>query len=55
MAPSYAAIFAWLAEEQRQRNPSSQQRVVVLMDGQPSLWRAAEQGLAGGAMWRCWI
>lgn len=47
MAPSYAAIFAWLAEEQRQRNPSSQQRVVVLMDGQPSLWRAAEQGLAG--------
>ena len=47
MAPSYAAIFAWLAEEQRQRNPSGQQRVVVLMDGQPSLGRAAEQGFAG--------
>jgi hypothetical protein len=47
MAPSYTCIFSWLAQEQRQRNPSGQQRVVVLMDGQKSLWNAAEQVLEG--------
>ena len=47
MAPSYTCIFDWLAQEQRQRNPSGQQPVVVLMDGQKSLWRAAEQVFEG--------
>jgi hypothetical protein len=47
MGPAYQGIFAWLAQEQRQRNPSGQQPVVVLMDGQASLWKAAQQALAG--------
>jgi len=47
MAPSYRCIFDGLAEEQRQRNPNGQQRVVVLMDGQKALWHAAEQVLEG--------
>lgn len=49
MAPSYAGIFGWLADEQRQRNPTGQQPVVVLMDGQKSLWRGAEQAFEGVA------
>jgi hypothetical protein len=47
MAPSYASIFPWLAQEQRQRNPTGQHPVVVLMDGQKSLWTRAEQAFAG--------
>ncbi len=31
-------VFAWLAEEQARRNPSSDRAVVCLMDGQRSLW-----------------
>lgn len=42
MAPSYACIFDWLGDEQRQRNPHGQQPVVVLMDGQKTLWSAAK-------------
>jgi hypothetical protein len=49
MAPSYSAIFSWLAQEQHQRNPGGQQPVVVLMDGQPALWSAAKRVLDGVA------
>jgi len=43
MAPSYGCIFSWLAQQQQQRNPSGQQSVVMLMDGQKSLWASAKQ------------
>jgi hypothetical protein len=47
MAPSYTEIFSWLAQEQRQRNPTGHQPVVLLMDGQKALWRGAEQAFEG--------
>ena len=37
------AIFGWLGKEVQQRNPVGQNDVVVLMDGQISLWNAAKQ------------
>jgi hypothetical protein len=39
------AMFAWLVEQARQRDPAQQRPWVVLMDGQPSLWEEAEQAL----------
>jgi hypothetical protein len=39
------AMFAWLAEEARSRDPLQQLAWVVLMDGQPSLWEEAKQAL----------
>ena len=47
MVPSYACIFSWLDEQQRQRNPTAQQPVIVLMDGQLSLWNAAARAFKG--------
>jgi hypothetical protein len=47
MAPSYSAIFSWLAQEQHQRNPTGQHPDVVLMDGQRWLWSEAQQALDG--------
>jgi hypothetical protein len=47
MAPSYGCVFDWLEQEQRQRNPDGQRSVVVLLDGQDALWRAAERTFAG--------
>lgn len=47
MAPSYTCIFSWLAQEQRQRNPTGHQPVVVLMDGQKTLWTGAAHALEG--------
>jgi hypothetical protein len=49
MAPSYACIFSWLAQEQRQRNPTGHQPVVVLMDGQKALWLGAQHAFEGVA------
>ena len=40
-----AAMFAWLAEEARSRDPVRQRPWVVIMDGQPSLWEEAKQAL----------
>jgi len=34
-------IFNWLVTENEQRNPDNIQSVVIIMDGQPSLWTAA--------------
>lgn len=47
MAPSYRCIFSWLDEQQRQRNRTGQQPVIVLMDGQLSLWNAAARAFQG--------
>ena len=36
-------IFNWLVTENEQRNPGNIKPVVIIMDGQPSLWTAAEK------------
>ena len=36
-------IFNWLATENKQRNPDNIKPIIVIMDGQPSLWTAAEK------------
>ena len=38
--PQVQAIFGWLAEQMTQRNPEGNKQVVLLMDGQDSLWKA---------------
>jgi DNA-binding transcriptional ArsR family regulator len=39
------AMFDWLVEQARSRDPVQQRPWVVIMDGQPSLWEEAEQAL----------
>jgi len=39
-APQVQTIFAWMAEQVAQRNPAGKNPVVLLMDGQDSLWKA---------------
>ena len=36
-------IFNWLETENKQRNPDNKKPLVMIMDGQPSLWTAAER------------
>ena len=36
-------VFNWLVTENEQRNPDNIKPVVIIMDGQPSLWTAAEK------------
>jgi hypothetical protein len=38
--PQTRTIFAWMAAQARQRNPDASKQVVLLMDGQESLWKA---------------
>ena len=38
--PQVRALFGWMAEQVRQRNASADKLVVLLMDGQESLWKA---------------
>jgi hypothetical protein len=38
--PSYQEIFGWMADEVSTRNPEAQKPVILLMDGQQSLWDA---------------
>jgi hypothetical protein len=38
--PSYQEIFGWMASEVRTRNPEAQKPIILLMDGQHSLWDA---------------
>jgi hypothetical protein len=38
--PQVQAIFGWMAEQARRRNPNAKKEVVLLMDGQESLWNA---------------
>jgi hypothetical protein len=39
--PQTQAIFDWMAEQVAQRNSDGMKHVILLMDGQDSLWRAA--------------
>lgn len=36
-------IFNWLIKENKQRNPNNRKPIVIIMDGQPSLWTAAKK------------
>lgn len=47
--PAQAEIFGWLAMEAEDRNPDGVRPVVLLMDGQHSLWEAAQGQLPEGA------
>jgi len=38
--PQVRALFGWMADQVRQRNASADKLVVLLMDGQESLWKA---------------
>jgi hypothetical protein len=38
--PQVQTIFGWMAEQVRARNPAGKKPVVLLMDGQDSLWKA---------------
>jgi hypothetical protein len=38
--PQVQTIFGWMAEQATQRNPDGKKEVLLLMDGQESLWRA---------------
>jgi hypothetical protein len=38
--PQIRLIFGWMAAQVRQRNPDAGKQVVLLMDGQESLWKA---------------
>jgi len=38
--PQVQTIFGWMAEQAAQRNPDGDKPVILLMDGQNSLWRA---------------
>ena len=43
--PQVATIFGWMAEEWRTRNPGRDKPLILLMDGQESLWTAGEKYL----------
>jgi hypothetical protein len=38
--PQVQAIFGWMAEQVARRNPDGKKPVILLMDGQDSLWKA---------------
>lgn len=44
-AKATQTIFSWLSEEARKRNPTGDKPLVILLDGQKSLWRASEDFL----------
>jgi hypothetical protein len=46
--PQVQAIFGWMAEQVRARNPAGNKPVVLLMDGQDSLWKAGWDYLPEG-------
>jgi len=48
--PSSEEIFGWLAGEADQRNPNGERPLVLLMDGQQSLWNAAKSFLPENAV-----
>ncbi len=45
--PAVEEIFGWMAREVGARDPAGTKPLCVLMDGQESQWRAAQQHLAG--------
>ena len=46
--PQVQAIFGWMAAQVAQRNPAGMKQVVLLMDGQDSLWKAGWDYLPEG-------
>ena len=44
-APQVASIFGWLREQARARNPDGDKPIVLIMDGQASLWDAGWEAL----------
>ncbi|MCP3958879.1 MAG: ISKra4 family transposase, partial [bacterium] len=48
--PAQAEIFGWLAMEAEDRNRSGTKPMIVLMDGQHSLWDAAQRDFPDGAI-----
>ena len=49
LKPAHAEIFSWLAEEVEHRSPEGPVSTVLLMDGQKSLWNAAQAHLGSGS------
>jgi hypothetical protein len=47
--PQVQTIFGWMAEQATQRNPAGEKPLVLLMDGQESLWKAGWEYLPEGA------
>jgi hypothetical protein len=45
--PARKEIYSWLAQEQKQRNPSGQHQCVLITDGEEALWTMGETCLAG--------
>lgn len=43
--PAVEEIFGWMAQENQLRNPSGNKPLVLLMDGETSLWQAAQAHL----------
>ena len=48
--PAYDEIFGWMSLEAEQRNPQGDKPLVLLMDGQASLWEAASNHLLDDAV-----
>ena len=48
--PAVEEIFGWMALEAEQRNPRGEKPLVLLMDGQTSLWEAAQIHLPDNAI-----
>ncbi len=49
LAPARTEIFAWLAQEQQQRDPTGQHPCVLIMDGEEALWTMGETHLASNS------
>lgn len=45
-APSYDEIFGWMADEVQVRNPGKEKDMILLMDGQKTLWDAGDDYLS---------
>ena len=43
--PSYKEIFNWISDEENNRNSDGNKKIVCVMDGQDSLWKAMEKYL----------
>jgi hypothetical protein len=46
-APQTATVLEWIARHNAQRNPDGERPIVVLIDGQDSLWRAVQHAVPG--------
>ena len=49
LLPARQKVFDWLAQEQRQRNPSGQRQCVLIMDGEEALWSMGETCLVSAS------